>query len=261
MITSRCWARRINGFTRRSVAHARYPTPVGAVDAVGPLVSNRNTASEAKAQHPPFLDQIQQVPLLIRFLLSTAICGTDPRPTSHRAALGKNAAHAATHAPLRCPFGIGAEGDWPYYLWEGRTGRGRGSCPLLHGHQLNPVLMVAGVAVCPARAARASASVMVDFHLLQSRHMRCVLPRSSGDPPLTLGMSSSTTGDLGCHAQPVHSVRAHLGPCLPAMYLSVLLTVMPQSAQLVSSASTRRMSSRRLCPLALAAPMRVFLRI
>lgn len=78
------------------------------------------------------------------------------------------------------------------------------------------------------------------------------LLRWYGDPPRERGMSSSTSGLIGCGLQPWQSVREHLGPCCPGVYLSVLSTVLSHSAQWVSSASTRERSSRRRCPLLLS---------
>ena len=109
---------------------------------------------------------------------------------------------------------------------------------------------------CASHFARASLSVMVDFHRLQRRCMRWQFPREYGDPPLTRGMSSSTTADCGCGTHPWQGVLVlglvvwHLGPWSPGVIFRVLSTGRPHSAQWCSSLRTRLRSSRRRCPLA-----------
>lgn len=109
---------------------------------------------------------------------------------------------------------------------------------------------------CAAHLVRACSRVMVLFHLLHRLCMRWQFPREYGEPPLTRGMSSSTTGDIGCGTHPSHGVPVlgwvpgHFGPCSPGVILRDLFTGRSQRAQLCSSRSTRLRSSRRRCPLA-----------
>lgn len=143
-----------------------------------------------------------------------------------------------------------------------RCARGRSGIPRplerltalpVGGYQIGDAAMCVGLPLMgsPARLARASASVMVDFHLLHVRCMRRQFLRSYCEPPLTLGRSSSTSALMGWGTHPGHPVWGHLGPCSPGVLVRVLSTGRSHSAQTFSSASTRLRNSLRLCPFEL----------
>ncbi len=104
---------------------------------------------------------------------------------------------------------------------------------------------------CFCHLERASARVIVPFHLLCTRCMRWVFLRSYGEPPRERGMSSSTSPRMGWGTHPAHSPPGHFLPCSPGLIVRVLSTGRSQRAHTCSSDQTRLTSCRRLCPLAL----------
>lgn len=64
-------------------------------------------------------------------------------------------------------------------------------------------------------------------------------------------MSSSTSGRMGSGMHPGHVPPGHRWPCPPGVIPRFLSTGPPHSAQWDSSASTRALSCRLRCPLAL----------
>lgn len=121
------------------------------------------------------------------------------------------------------------------------------------GYQIGEAAIGVGLPLVgsPARLARASASVMVDFHLLHVRCIRRQFLRSYCEPPLMRGRSSSTSALMGWGTHPGHPVWGHLGPCSPGLLVRLLSTGLSQSAQMDSSANTRLRNSLRLCPFEL----------
>jgi hypothetical protein len=110
--------------------------------------------------------------------------------------------------------------------------------------------------LCWVSAWRASLSVRLDFHWLQVLCMSAQLSGECGDPPRETGMSSSTSGLIGCGMQPGHGwpcgvVPAHLGVCCPGMVVRVLSMGWPHSAQWVSRARMRARSCLRRWPFCL----------